>query len=361
MAAKDPRLDEIMTCLQRNLPLNSDQLNFLSTPEVIGSLEKQLNMPITHDLKFFTFNFKLHNYTTQPPSYYTPKIMLYLAATDGLLCAVKQLATEHPTMVREEFTNWLNEPIPMIARRGQLAVLNYLITFINKPRVRTSSVYHYTVCASGDVEAFKCIRSQIGLDNIDLLCQAAINNGHVNILTMLDDMDSRAQYSNLVSGAQSGHVGVMEYMLARYITLELNTRRKITLLKASLAGGNPRVINLILRYTKLKFKLEYLPSIIAGDNLSILQRFERQFGDGFRAYVVKHQQDIVADTNNLQIITFLLKHGLDLKTVIRSSKCRTNCGILDLAVNTLGLKTVRQLIGDTTREPYVEDYLNSHW
>lgn len=380
-------ITDLVTRLISGQPLTQDQKLTLSDPGVIKTLEERLNMPITGKLKPFVYNFGLYNYTFGHTWRHNKEYLFYLAATGGHLDVVKNLATKYPDMVIKQFVSWCNEDdeIPMVARGGHVDVIEYLFFVvndsddINQPLlIRASVTFCYAICAKGDLDMFEEVkafihRTQLGHENHpNFGFQAAIFNGNLDIVRLLDDMDEAilldldevdlhqmvldGRRLNMVFAAKSGHVDVMNYILARYINITHGHQQKITLLRAALTGGNVKVINLILRYTKLKFKLEYLPSVIEGENISVLQRFELQFRDGFTSYVNKHQEELVDITDNLEVVTFLLNHGLNIKSVILSSMCRANCGILDLAVERLGKETIYKLLGDNM-EPHVREYL----
>lgn len=381
---------DILHDLSRGSELTRDQLSLLSDSSVVRDLESRQHMPITGNAQFFLYNFKWFNYTVYGATHHHLEFVFYLAAIEGRLDVIRDLATKHRDDIITEFLRWIDQEediLLLIAIRGHIALLNYLFVLVNTSTdinhpilVHSCMVVAYAICASGDMDLFPHIKAYTHRAQLDhkthpnFGSKAAIINGHLNIVKILDDMDDAVLLNpedsdrhglvlsgrghNLIFAAQSGHIDIMNYTLARYVNLELNRRTKVRLLEAALQGGNPKVINCILTYTKLKFKLEYLPFVIRSEKVSILQRFERQFRDAFVSYVRKHGTMLMELTDNLDVVIFLVKHGLDVKSVILSSKCQTNCGIVHLAVTRLGKRKVIELLGDNVK-PYVREYLDS--
>jgi len=277
-------------------------------------------------------------------------------------------------------TNLDNRPYLLAAaKRAHIEVLRILMDYYEKhPHPDISQKleynYYYAICVRGDMNLFNEFISKIISMKTNPIAdpryaeKAAISGGQLEILKSLHNLKtssySRAQnlFSDLVEALKIGDVSITQYMLNEYGAQIITKDQHEKLLRTALYGGNPTVINLILKITKLKFKIEYLANVMFSGNLNVVKRFQERFPETFDDEFHKvWTQDLNSVSRSLEMTNFAVSLGVDnWDELVQSALYNSNLGVLDLVANHIGVEKTMEIleaIPKTLKVVRFEEYL----
>jgi len=343
-------------------------------------------MPITGKTKFMVLNYPFHHYTVGWKQYYEGETEAFnFAIRDGYLDVVEDMLTKDPYIFRRIFlTRLTSGPIVEYPNANSLAVLAYLVNFYEVPdnfrliddqiMLRLKLSYYYAICCVGDMALFNAMKDTIiysqhnGVYIIDMsnfAFTAAIRGGQLAILKLLYEDEYgdlsfyKSKYSttsklikyNLREALENGKYEIVEYILERFQDAVSNFNKN-KLLNYALRGGAPRVINFILKYTKLKFRIGQLPDVIMSNNVTIMVRFEKQFHDNFTKVLKKCNNYLIGDAS-ADMMAFAIDHGfkIKLKVLLELANEKKDYSILNLAIQRYGSQDVLSTLAST----YLDD------
>lgn len=393
------------------------QLATLAVPGVVRALERLWYMPVTGQTKFFLLNYPFHHYTVGWENYHDDVTAFGLAAADGYLDVVRAMVDEDPSItvrsICQEF--YFDRPnVSMMARRGRVEIVKFLIDDIKSKwfdldkddklhfKYTHVGMFYYAICSAGNMELFNKLKTQIYIHQFkvswDFAFDAAIKAGHLNIVKALEALDKKIQadldngldprfklkygdgqsinngkvqkrlnrrpIENLNQALRSGQLEIIQYLLGRQPVTSLDQDQKDNLVKSSLLSGNPKIVNMVLGLTKVKFNTDHIFNAVMSGTISIVKRFQRQFSESFNDIMAKSTEQLFEFPSPIDsypiasdVAIFVFDHGVnDWDQILSHVVSYPNLAIIDAVARRIGAKTTLEQISE---KPKISEYLQT--
>ena len=141
----------------------------------------------------------------------------------------------------------------------------------------------------------------------------AIEGDQLDVIKYIVPRFSKNIYHFMTTAIKKGSLNALEYLS----TIPIDEKNKSTyyenLLHTALQSGDPRIINFVLKFTKLKFHKDQIYNVVIGGNIKIVERFERQFGDKVKKLLLGKvsQLTLIRGRGNMDIIHHIIELGFD--------------------------------------------------